>query len=412
MFSDKLTQLTETTGKLVVAVEAMASWGVRIDRPYVLDNMSTTEALARSNRHMFKEMTGREFVNSSKELSGLFDEHGIKYLISKKGNPLFNAPCLYKYDMPHELRSLILAIRRDEKLVSTYYKNYIKFSDEHDILRPTYLISKAKTGRFTCENPNFQNIPREESGAFDDEDVQGSASAVRACFIPREGYKYVAIDYAQQELRILIDYAGDHELIEAVLEGKSIHQETASRIGVDKNTAKQFNFGVVYGGGPAKIAEITGKPLKEIKLAFERFKREMHKVMDFKYKLQRAVAHRGYVVNWAGRILPRPPATGAYGNGDYKILNHLIQSSGADVIRKAIVQSYEYIVENKLGWRLAAQIHDELLFEVPEDELDILPEIVDIMRNVYTPFNGMTMDVEVNISDKSFAKKDFKVIKC
>src|SRR5690606_20649050 len=123
----------------------------------------------------------------------------------------------------------------------TYYSSFLHYADERNILRPSLNQGGTTTGRFSSNNPNMQNCPKE-----DEEGDKEKPFLIRSCFIPRPDHYYVPIDFDQQEYRLMLDYAGERQLIDMVLSGMDVHNATAEMLGSTRKRAKTLNFAIIY----------------------------------------------------------------------------------------------------------------------------------------------------------------------
>jgi DNA polymerase-1 len=249
-------------------------------------------------------------------------------------------------------------------------------------------------------NPNLQNIPKED----EPEDLT-KPYIVRESFIPRDGYHFVSLDYDQVEYRLMLDYAGEMKVIRRVLEGEDLHQVMADMVGVSRKIAKTLNFAVLYGSGSDNIAKMLGissSQASELKLQY--FGR-LPKVSNFISRVKSVGRARGYIVNWMGRRCHLDNRKFAY-----RLPNHLIQGGAADVIKQAMIVNADYLRRKRSF--MTVQIHDDILHEIHNSELDIVPDIKKIMESVYTPKNGMKLTVSPEISKRSWAYRDFEAMVC
>ena len=276
-------------------------------------------------------------------------------------------------------------------MVGTYYSSFLHLLGGDGRLRATINQAGTESGRFSYMNPNLQNIPKQ--------DEDGLEFYVRKCFIPAPGFTLYSIDYQQQEFRLMLDYAGDKKLIHAINNGADVHQATADLIGISRNQAKTINFGLLYGMGVEKLAKalgLTEKEARDIKLDYfgklplvERFIRSVTKTGEA----------RGFIYNWMGRRCYIEKKEWAY-----ILPNHLIQGSGADVIKDAM-NSIDHFLKPYES-RMVLQVHDELVFEIKKGEEEIVEPIKKIMEDVYQPRNGMKLTCSTEFSTVSWGHPD------
>jgi DNA polymerase-1 len=335
------------------------------------------------------EISGEPYKSGPKWLRSTFDKFGVEYQINEKtNNPVFDKKALQKID--HPIVDEILAYRRHEKYAGTYYATYKEQETIHAFIK----TFGTDTGRFSYAEPNLQNVPKEEDL---DNDIPFQ---VRGCFKPRADHCFVMVDFDQQEFRLLLDYAGEHDLIRRINDhGEDVHQATADMVGVSRKMAKTLNFGLLYGMGAEKLAGSLGVSVAEAKSIKRQYFARLPMVQRFIRRVIETAETRGHIKTWVGRKLYFPNKDFAY-----KAPNHLIQGGCGDIARHAMVSLQKEIFEG-IRSNMLLQVHDELLFEVHRDELDIIPAIVNIMENTYEPFNGMKLTCGVEHSWESWGKR-------
>ncbi|MGB3553559.1 MAG: DNA polymerase I [Jannaschia sp.] len=402
LHSARVTQVYETLERPLVPVLArMEMAGIRVDRE-VLSRMSG--AFAQKMAGLEEEIhakAGRPFnVGSPKQLGEiLFDELGLEG--GKKGKTGAygtGADVLEDLATEHELPRLILDWRQISKLKSTYTDALQEhINPETGRVHTSYSIAGANTGRLASTDPNLQNIPvRTEEGR-----------RIRTAFVAPEGRVLVSLDYSQIELRILAHIAGIDELKQAFREGQDIHAITASQmfgVPLDQMTpdvrrqAKAINFGVIYGISGFGLARNLRIPRAEaqafIDTYFERFP-GIRAYMDDTIRF--AKEHHRVETLFGRRIhTPEIAASGpAAGFARRAAINAPIQGSAADVIRRAMIRM-DAAIEG-LDAKMLLQVHDELLFEVAEDDVDALIERArDVMEGANMPVVDLSVPLIVD----------------
>jgi DNA polymerase-1 len=321
---------------------------------------------------IFQEI-GEEFnLNSPKQLSEiLFDKMAIP---SKTKSTA--ADILEDLAVDYPIIQLILEYRGLEKLRSTYVESLPNtVNPATDRIHCTFNQSVAATGRLSCQDPNLQNIPvRSKQGL-----------AIRACFKPQKpGWSYVGADYSQIELRLLAHFSEDPELLKAFNEGEDIHAYTASLVfGVPlavvepemRSQAKTVNFGILYGQGAFGLSKQLGISMRDsaafIKTYFERYP----KVSAYLESCREQARITGKAVTLTGRQRPIPdlhnknPMVRAA--AERLATNTPLQGTAADLIKLAMIDIDRHIREQGLKGRMILQIHDELIFEVPDNEVEL-----------------------------------------
>ena len=365
--------------------------GIQLDMNYVGMAQQYEEIGLEIGYSQFKNLTGIEFKRGPKCLVEAFDKLGFPYPKTEIGNPCFNSDALE--DMSHPLADLLKKIRKREKFISTYYSNFRYLSDSNAILRPSINQGGTQTGRFSYSAPNLQNVPKEDS-----DDLK---YYVRKCFVPRPGHCFVMIDYDQQEYRMMVDLAGEHQLIKKIHDGMDVHTATGEMMGVDRRTAKTINFMLLYGGGHEKLAKALGVTNQEAKRLKDRYFRTLPKVERFIKETKIDGQLLGSTTNWMMRryyLFDKGKA--------YILPNHVIQGGCADVIKSAMVKISNLLATENLRSRMLVQVHDELLFEVHESELHLVHKFKEIMESVYQPKSKLRLTCGVDHSWKSWASID------
>ncbi len=338
-----------------------------------------------------QELAGESFnVGSPMQLSHvLFDVMGLPTTGLKKthrGYYSTNARVLEELAHDHEVVRLILEYREKSKIKSTYLDTLGGLRAADGRVHTTYNQTVTATGRLSSSNPNLQNIPtRSELGR-----------RVRTAFSAAEGSVILAVDYSQIELRLLAHLSGDEHLVAAFCEGEDFHAETASRVfGVPvsevtpqlRSRAKAVNFGIVYGQQAYGLSQSLGIPMGEARAMIDRYFEVYPGVRSY---LDRTVAdarRTGYAETMFGRKRHIPelklknPAQRGF--GERTAMNHPMQGSAADIIKLAMVDVARKMREQGFRARMILQVHDELDFECPLDEVEALTSMVrDAMEGV------------------------------
>ena len=288
--------------------------------------------------------------------------------------------------------------RAATKRANTYFANYLYFADEHDRIHPNMRQAGTDTGRFSFSDPNLQNVPTEDTGAF----------PVRRAFVPAPGFFFAMLDYDQQEFRLLLDYAGELGLIRRIVdEGLDVHQAAADQMGVTRPEAKTLNFGLLYGMGADKLAAALGITTGAATILKSNYFEALPKVRDFTQGVTQRANTRGYIYNWAGRVCHFPwvmnPRTGKMDRFAYKACNHLIQGGCGDVMKIALNRCDDYLAGKKS--RLLLTVHDEVLLEVSFDECYVVAGVKKILDGAY-PHRHLPMTSSASYSLVSWADKE------
>lgn len=392
---DSSKKVLATEQRLISICQKMEERGVLVDRDKTLRFLEQESGLILEAKSHFHMATGFKYDGSKTQLLEVFTRAGENIPKTDKGNPSLNVDALDSFTSP--VAKIVKDIRRFEKRIATYYATFLDLMDDEHYIHPDMRQAGTTTGRFSYRDPNFQQLPSEE----DDSDMDRD-NLVRSCLVPPEGYNIVACDYKAQELRIMYAYANEKNLIEAVMRGHDAHQATADLVGITRRQAKTLNFSLSYGAGPDKIAEALDISVENARLLMQKFFRGVPRVDNFLQRVKNEVKSRGYVTNFYGRRLNLPMRDSSF---SYKIPNHLIQSTGGDICKLAMVG-----IDDKFGSSdevlMFMQLHDALYFYVRKDCMHHVPRIKEIMKSVWPRTNGMNMDVDVMWSELSMAKRD------
>ncbi|WP_420599711.1 DNA polymerase I [Neptuniibacter sp.] len=323
------------------------------------------------------DLAGKEFnLASPKQLQQiLFEELDIPVIKkTPKGAPSTAEDVLQELALEYPLPKLILEHRSLSKLKSTYTdKLPLMINPETGRIHTSYHQAVTATGRLSSTDPNLQNIPvRTQEGR-----------RIRHAFVAPEGYKIVAADYSQIELRIMAHLSQDKGLLDAFSKGEDIHRATAAevfKVGLDevsadqRRSAKAINFGLIYGMSAFGLAKQLGIARKDaaqyIEHYFETYPGVQHYMDDIRTKAQ----EEGYVETLFGRrlYLPEIKAKNAMRRqaAERTAINAPMQGTAADIIKRAMVAVDQWLPESEFDVRMIMQVHDELVFEVREDQVD------------------------------------------
>ncbi|GHA61417.1 DNA polymerase I [Photobacterium aphoticum] len=324
------------------------------------------------------ELAEQEFnMNSPKQLQAILFEKMALPVIKKtpSGTPSTNEEVLQELALDYPLPKLILEYRGLAKLKSTYTDKLPKMiNPSTGRVHTSYHQAVTATGRLSSTDPNLQNIPiRNEEGR-----------RIRQAFVAPAGYKILAVDYSQIELRIMAHLSGDQALLEAFREGKDIHAATAAEImGVSiedvsteqRRRAKAVNFGLIYGMSAFGLAKQLGIPRGEAQAYMDTYFERYPGVMQYMEDTRSAASAQGYVETIFGRRLHLPEIQSRNGMrrkaAERAAINAPMQGTAADIIKKAMLLVDAWIREQPADRvRLLMQVHDELVFEVQESEVE------------------------------------------
>ncbi len=367
-------------------LNTMENIGIKVDVEFFKNlQIKSKENLNKLTDEIYT-LSGETFnINSPKQLGiVLFEILNLTPPKKTKTGYSTNEAVLVKLKGDHPVIEKLLEYREAFKLHSTYIEPLLELglkNDEH-IIYTSFLQTGTATGRLSSKNPNLQNIPvRTEAGR-----------QIRQGFIARDGYKLVGIDYSQIELRLLAHYSKDPALLEAFNNNLDIHLQTAVKIFGEEEAsekraiAKSINFGLLYGMGSRKLGEQLGIPAKEAKVYIDSYFESFATVKEVLKTIQDEAMENGFVKTLLGR---KRRFDFANANGmmmatyQRESVNTVFQGSVADLIKLAMIK-IDMKYKNSEDLRMLLQIHDELIFEVKEDKLDLINDkIIYIMENIY-----------------------------
>lgn len=458
LYVDYLKQIHKTNQEQVFKLEcdltsvlySMEAQGISIDKQYAAE---TKEALLARMKEVVQEIysiTGCEFnISSPAQIGEVFKTMGIESPVkTAKGNDSWNEAALVNIN--NRVAGLIRQHRTLEKLSSTYLDPYLSTSKMHT----SFCNWGTATGRLSSKDPNLQNIPRNHfklketilseieqeevrqkisamvsSKGIDmtthlDADVLGAWSfvgdesydasdeaqiAIRRLFVPSPEYSLISFDYSQMEVRVFLSYL-HNDSIAQTLQRKDVdfHAEAAKlafqtteedeQFKFYRQAAKAITFGTIYGIGNAKLAKQLGTEEYEAKEFKRRYFEGLEGSLEFCQDVQEAVATRGWIKNKYGRRYRIPPYLA------YKGVNYLVQGTSADILSERMIVISNYLKNTQS--RILLQVHDEIICEIHNSELNTLPAKIRELLEVNTLNIPLTVDME--ICTPSWAtKKDF-----
>jgi DNA polymerase I len=367
----------------------MESTGVKVDQERLQSMGDEINRKLIDLERVIYDLSGEKFnINSPKQLGViLFEKLNLPALKKTKTGYSTSADVLEKLAPNHEIIEQILHYRQLGKLQSTYIEGLLKMiNPKTGNVHTRFNQVLTQTGRLSSTDPNLQNIPiRLEEGR-----------KIRQAFIPSEkDWTIFAADYSQIELRVLAHIAEDKKLIQAFKDDLDIHTKTAMEVfhvkkeEVTSNMrrqAKAVNFGIVYGISDYGLSQNLGISRKEAGEFIDRYLDSYPSVKDYMDDIVQEAKKQGFVTTLMQRRRYIPEITSRNFNlrsfAERTAMNTPIQGSAADIIKKAMIDMADALKKQGLKTKLLLQVHDELIFEAPQDELEILKKLVpDIMEN-------------------------------
>jgi DNA polymerase-1 len=392
---------------LVPIIGEMERAGIKVDREVLADlSKDFARRMGEYELDIYK-LAGREFnIGSPKQLGEiLFDELGLQG--GKKGKTgayATGAEVLEALATQHDLPAKILDWRQLAKLKSTYADTLVEqINPETGRVHTAFAMAATSTGRLSSSDPNVQNIPvRTEEGR-----------RIRRAFVAEKGHKLLSVDYSQIELRIVADIGGIEALRQAFRDGIDIHAMTASQVfGVPldqmdpmtRRKAKAINFGIIYGISAFGLAAQLGIPRGEAAEYISTYFKRFPGIRDYMEETKKFVHANGYVTTIFGRRAHYPEVNTSNPNHrafyERAAINAPIQGSAADILRRAMVRMEDRLSASKLAARMLLQVHDELIFEVPEAEVDPTIALVrEVMETAAEP--AVTLSVPLHVDARA-----------
>lgn len=395
--------LNDLEAPLSMVLALMEKQGIKVNRDRLAQMGVDLDAKLEGLTKQIYELAGQTFnINSPKQLGEiLFDVLDLPVLKKTKTGPSTSADVLEKLAPYHPIIDAILTFRQLGKLRSTYIEGLTKeINSKSSKVHTLYNQATTATGRLSSTEPNLQNIPiRMEEGR-----------KIREAFIPsEEGWYMLAADYSQIELRILAHISGDENLIDAFQKGMDIHTRTAMDVfGVEegevtslmRRQAKAVNFGIVYGISDYGLSQNLNITRKEAGDFIERYFSVFSGVKLWMEEIVKQAKQDGFVTTLLNRRRYLPDIRSSNFNlrsfAERTAMNTPIQGTAADVIKLAMIRMQDSLQEKGLKSRMLLQVHDELVFEVPQDELEMMKQLVpEVMES------ALKLDVPLKV-DVSF----------
>lgn len=378
--------------------------GIRVDVDFLNTYSIQLKEEIKLLENKIYELAGASFNIASPKQVGeiLFDKLKIpyKWRKTKSGQYATDEEKLAELNGQHAIIGEILNHRGLSKLKSTYVDalpNMVNPNTKR--IHSSFNQALTATGRLSSNNPNLQNIPiRTEEGA-----------KVREAFIPRDGnHVLVAADYSQIELRIIAEISGDEGMLEAFLKGQDIHRATAAKVfGIpydevskeQRYRAKTVNFSIIYGAGSTNLSKQLGISRNESKALIDAYFLQYHGLKSYMEKTVDMARKKGYVMTLMGRkrILRDIHSNSSLekSNAERMAINTPIQGSAADLIKMAMLSIHKELKNGNWGSKMILQVHDELVFDVPKEELEQLSTLIRDKMCHAMPSLKVPIEVEV-----------------
>lgn len=369
---------------LVEVLAKMELAGISLDEKWLAQESIDLENDLRQLESKIFELSGEEFnMNSPKQLGEiLFEKMQLdpKAKKTKTGQYATSEDILQKLSSKHEIIKHILEYRTYQKLKSTYVDALPSQIDKQDSrVHTNFSQTTAATGRLASVNPNLQNIPIRT--------LRGQQ--IRGAFVSGEGKKIISADYSQIELRLIAEISGEENMIKAFQDGEDIHASTAAKLfkipleevsKTQRSQAKTVNFGIIYGQGAFALAEQTGLSRTEAKQMIEAYFETYPKLKEYMAEQVSKARQIGYVETILGRKRHLKDINSnnfvVRGHAERNAVNAPVQGSAADVVKLAMIKIDKELKAQELQTKMLLQVHDELVFESPVDEIEAASKLI------------------------------------
>lgn len=391
---------------LMKVLAKMELVGISLDKECLKKESLELENDLKNLEKKIFEFSGEEFnLNSPKQLGEILFEKlklDTKAKKTKTGQYSTSEEVLQKLESKHEIIKHILEYRTYQKLKSTYVDALpMQVNEKTGRIHTNFMQTVAATGRLSSVNPNLQNIPIRT--------LRGQQ--VRAAFTASEGNKLISADYSQIELRLIAEISGEKNMIEAFQKGEDIHASTAAKLfkipldevtKLQRSQAKTVNFGIIYGVSSFGLSEQTGLSRTEAKQMIDAYFETYSRLKEYMNEQIMTARKNGYVETILGRKRYLKDINSANfvvkGHAERNAINAPIQGSAADIIKLAMINIDRELENQKMETKMLLQVHDELIFETPIDEIETAKILIKTqMETAYA--TQVPLLTEVGIAD-------------
>jgi DNA polymerase-1 len=394
--------------KITPILKVMMGWGISVNVEELEKQKLNIKGMIDRLEKEIHDMAGQEFlISSPKQLGEILYEKlalGVKIKKTSTGKLSTNADMLEKLKDDHPIINKILEWREVSKIYGTYLEPMIKYVHADGKVHPHFLQLGASTGRFSCENPNMQNLPiKSELGQL-----------VRNIFVAEEGKSLISIDYSQIDLRAAAILSKDERFIDIFKRGIDVHKGVAAQTlhkseeevtPQERSKAKAINFGILYGMGVSALKEAMHSERKEAQEFYDTYKETFSTLMIYLENVKDRAKRLGYTETLFGRRrdvpLLRSPIPFMRAQGERMAINAPVQGSSADILKLGMVDVWEdFKIDFETGkLKMLLQIHDELVFECDTKDAKIYGErISKVMIDVLSKRNINIVPLEASVN--------------
>ncbi len=417
--SSKQMTIFKRETELLPVLVSMERHGMRVDLDFCREALVTIKQRIATIEESIFALAGEEFdIASAQQLGVVMRRLGVESAVKTvTGRESWAKNALAPSRSVSPIVPLVEEWRSLTKSRTTYLENFLLFADKDGVIHGDIQQIEAKTGRTSIRDPSLQNITKKEKDGVE----------LRRAFIPEPGCVLVLVDWSQQEARIMADWSGETALLDAIRDGKDIHTLTAMRLSEALNLglcgdlacktmatwrdrSKITFFALMYGVGVDKLAGMLGIDVNVAANVRSAFWSTYPKVARFASTTRREASTLGFVRNKYGRMYRYPeafnPATEkAEFQYAYTAVDHKIQGTGADMAKEALIKVWRGLRASGMGASLVGFLHDELILDVPYDEVDkVVRNVTRIMTN-YGDIFKVPIAADASIAETSWADK-------
>jgi DNA polymerase I len=367
-----LTDIWQEVNDYMLATCRMEQRGMLLDQELVHSYIEEAEQEEDNAYQVMRELAGYDInPRSNPQMQAFLGMKSTRRELLeeiREGNPVIDS---------------VIAYRSWNRAKSSYYLPYLEHVDPHGLIHPNLNLHGTVSGRPSASNPNMQAVPR-----------LTHIYKVKDVFLAQMGRVLASADYSQAELRLGSWYAKEREMIKILNKGGDIHAETALILGIDRDTAKRINFGVIYGIGYKKLARTLRIPLAEADNYLDIYHSRFRNFKPFYRHMQMMAQYHGYIRLWTGRVrrynteYPQP----------HKALSNLVQGGVSEIMRHAILRLDKMVQAGM--FHMLLQVHDQILFDIPRGIVNkVLPDIQHEMTN-FPKFKEVPVKVDITVGKR------------